>query len=267
MNLIIPKTKPSWKMKWKIALVSLSGIILFVWFILISIAPLTKMREFKNLVSADSLFIERFDSIYYRPEMSILLIEKTYKEALLKLSESDSIQLVINFADSTVNLSIKGVMIHQTKVNYLDKGKLLTKIPLIQEIKIFSQPLRVKSQFATIVKEPVVVRHAPKDTIEAALNAWQPDSLIEKPAFVAFSVEHNIRVILEQDNNKRFRDKWQKFNFQSRLFCKKTITSFVHFIKFKKQDYQPTIIIKMPADDLRAIYRALPTNSLIVLKL
>jgi hypothetical protein len=255
------------KMKLTTILLVFCGFVLFAWFTSIAMAPLNKKGEYQKLVYADSVFTESFDSIYYQPEISHLIKDKAYKEALIKLAESDSIQLVINLSDSTVNLSLKGVMIHQTKVSELHIDIFLRKVSLMQELKFFSQPLIVHSQYSTIVKEPVVVRHAPKDTTEAALNAWQPDTLVQNPAFMAFSVEHSIQVIFEQEDNKSAYDKWKKFGFYSHLLYRKTITSLERFLSLKPQEYKPTITIKMPVDDLRAIYRALPENTFVVIKL
>jgi hypothetical protein len=250
----------------KIALY-ISLTLLFVFLINIAFAPLHKMREFENQVDSDSLFLEKWDSIYLHPEMRMLVQEKAFKEALLKLAQSDSIQLVVNLSDSTVNLSIKGVVIHRTKVRSFERDRIFGKMPLNQQVKLFSQPLRVQSQYATIVKEPVVVRNAPKDTLEAALNAWQPDTLIQNPAFLILSAEHGINFIFEQENNPTMQDSWKRFEFYNRLRIKHSIQILSNSVRFRKQDYHPTITIKMAADDLRAIYRALPYNALIVLTL
>jgi len=254
-----------YKLNWKFKVFYLFLTVFFVFLINIAIAPLHKMQEFEGLVNSDSLFLEKYDSIYNHPEMRLLVKEKAFKEALLKLAESDSIQLVINLSDSTVNLSIKGVMIHQTKIRSIGSDKIFDEMPLIQEVKMFSKPLSVYSQYATFEKEPVVVRHAPKDTLDAALNAWQPDTLIQNPAFMILSVGYGINLIFEQEDNPVFQDKWQKFNFYNRLRFINSIRAVSNFVRLKKHDYHPAITIKMPVDDLRAIYRALPNNTFIVI--
>jgi hypothetical protein len=239
----------------------------FIFLINIAFAPLHKMREFENHLNSDSLFLEKYDPLYNHPEMRLMVKEKIYKEALLKLAGSDSIQLVINLSDSTVNLSIKGVVIHQTKVRSFERDKIFSKMPLNQQVKVFSQPLQVQSQFATIVKEPIVIRQAPKDTLEAEQNAWQPDTLIQDPAFLILSAEYGIHLIFEQEDNPTIRDKWKRFGFYNRLRIKHSIQSLSNSVRFRKQDYHPTITIKMPADELRAVYRALPQNALIVINI
>ena len=255
------------KLKLKIKALYIFFIVCFVFLVGIAIAPVHKMKEFENLTNTDTLFLENYDSMYNHPGMELLVKEKAYKEALLKLAESDSIQMVINLTDSTVKLSIKGVVIHQTKVNTFEKDKIFKKMQVIEQVKLFSQALAVHSQYASIVKEPVVVRNAPKDTLEAALNVSQPDTLIQNPAFLFLSTEYGMHLFFEQDENPTFNDKWQKFNFYNRLRIQRSIKAFIHLVLFQKQEYHPTIIIKMPVDDLRAIYRALPNKALIVLKI
>ena len=94
------------------------------------------------------------------------------------------------------------------------------------------------------MKEPVVVRHAPKDTLEAALNAWQPDTLIQNPAFAMLSLHHGINLIFEQEDNPTFKDKWKKFGFYNRLRIRSSIQAIYNFVRLKKQDYHPDIYHK-----------------------
>jgi len=255
------------RLSWKTRVLYLFFTLFFIFLLTVAIAPLHKMQEYENLVHSDSLFLEKYDDIYNQPDLKLLIKERSYKEALLKLSESDSIQLVINLSDSTVKLSIKGVVIHQSKVGSFDRDKIFEKMPLIQQLKLFSLPLAVHSQHATIVKEPVVVRHAPKDTLEAALNAWQPDTLIQNPAFTIFSLDYGINLILEQEDNPSFRDRWTRFNFYNSLRIRSSFRAISKFARLKKQDYHPDITIKMPVDDLRAIYRALPNQAFVVINI
>ncbi|MBC8321074.1 MAG: hypothetical protein H8E34_10155 [Bacteroidetes bacterium] len=241
--------------------------VVFVFLMSVALSPLYKLKEFEKLVKNDSLFIAKYDKNWSHSEFSEMVKEKTYKEALLKLAGKDSVQLAINLADSTVCLYINGVKIHKTVIKLFEQAKLLKKIPTMQYVKIFSQPLNISSQFATIVKEPVVIRQAPKDTIEAALNAWEPDTLLQNPAFLLLRLEHGIDLVFEQESNPVFYDKWIKFRFFNELWANKTLNALFCFFTFKKQEYYPVITIKIPANELRAIYRALPQNAFVVLKI
>lgn len=253
------------KMNWKNGLFSFLALLLFLFLIQVAISPLQKMKEYNQLAVSDSLFMAGYDSAFDDPELKSLVKDRTYKTALLQLSESDSIQLAINLYDSTANLFINGVLIHRTSIPSFKTDRLLKGMPLKQQIRLLSRPLPVHAQYATIVKEPIVVRHAPKDTLEAALNAWQPDTLIQNPAYCMLSLDFGIRLVLEQEDNPRFRDSWVRFVFYSRLKGEDSLRALVHFLSFRKQEYHPCISIKMPVNDLRAIYRALPGQAYVVL--
>lgn len=239
--------------------------IFFVFMFCVSISPIQKINEFEKNVRLDSVWTKRYDSIYNHPDIVPLIREKAYYEAFLKLSEKDSIQLAVNLHDSTVGISFKGLMLHTVKLKDVELDLLLKKLPNNIYTKLFSDPIKIISQNATIVKEPIVIRQAPKDTIEAALNAYQPDTLVQNPAFLHLQLENGIDIFFEQDVNLTKHDKWTKFKFKSKQNLSNIRNQIVRFFGFKKLDYNPSIIIKMPVDDLRAIYRALPTNAYVVI--
>ena len=230
----------------------------FFWFLVSkALSPVAKLRDLDRLVRNDTLFARENAAICMHPDMGALVREKAYKEALLELSGSDSIQLVVDLSDSTVNLYIRGVRIHTTKPGSVRRDRFFNAMPLIQQVKVFSRPLEIRSQFATIVKEPVVVRNAPRDTLEAAMDAWMPDTLIQKPAFLILHAEYGLDLIMEQEVNARFPDRWKKFTFHVRIRRERIFG----------REYHPAITLKMPASDLRAIYRALPCHARVVIRL
>lgn len=244
----------------KLTRYALMVIAVFILFC-ITISPINRINKFRNVVRADSLFIGTYDSSFSSPEMKSLLKELTYKKALLKLAEQDSIQLVINLRDSLVCLSIKGVIIHSTKIDYYKNDLLLSRLPSMEYSKLFGEPLPVYRQYSTIVKEPVVVRDAPKDTIEATMNAYTPDTLIQNPAFVQLRAAYGINIIIKQDLNPTVKDKLFYAKFNLKIFGEQ----ISDLIRFKGFAHQNRIVIKIPNNDLRAIYRALPKNTLLVL--
>ena len=235
-------------------------IALFVFFTTL-VSTAIRINEINRLVQADSLFVQSYDSSFNDPELSSLLKERTYKQALIKLSENDSIQLIVNLQDSIVALSIKGVIIHETKVEHFDIDHFFERLPQMSYARLFSYPLSVNSQYATIVKEPIVVRNAPKDTLEAALNAYEPDTLMQKPAFLQLKAEYGIHVLFQQETNPTLNDKISCLWFRIKILGSEVLDLIV----LKKPSYNSKIIIKIPNDELRSIYRALPTNTFLVL--
>ncbi|MCU4164374.1 hypothetical protein [Carboxylicivirga caseinilyticus] len=244
-----------------------SAVILLIWLISIAVAPYHKLNEIQKITNQDSSLNDKFDNIYYHNELESLIKDKIYKESLLKLSENDSIHLAINLVDSTVNLSIKGIFIHQAKIANLKTDKFWNSLSIKEELKLFSRPLMVQSIYTTIVKEPVVVREAPKDTLEASLNAWKPDTLIQNPAYIMLQTEYNFRIIIEQFENEPSFFNRVKLKFRNHLRFENLKESASNFLTFRRQEYIPTIIIELPTEDIRSIYRAIPTNTLIAIKM
>lgn len=242
-------------------------LLLFIVLISIAIAPLHKLNSFENLAKNDSTLSNRQGKAVNLDTFSERLMERSFKESLFELSEKDSIQMAVNLNDSVVCLYINGVKIHQTQVTYFEEDKLLMKLSNGAYLKIFSKPLEINQTYATIVKEPIVIRQAPKDTAEANLNAWKPDTLVQNPAYILFDLEVGIRLIFEQEITSSFNERWVKFGFYRRLWIANMRDLFYHFSHFTQPDYTPTITIKMPADDLRAIYRALPQRAYVVIYL
>lgn len=241
--------------------------LLFFYLMSIALSPLHKMKEFENHVQSDSLFISNFDPAWSHPELAEMVRKKAGKEALLKLANKDSIHLAVNLHDSSVCLYIKGVRIHRTKIRQFKIDGLLRKMPSMQYEMIFSHPQSITSQYATIVKEPIVIRQAPKDAAEAEQLAWQPDTLFQNPAFLLLGLEQGIDLVFYQESDQGFYDKWVKFKFRFRIWSGDGLQGIQRFVTFRKQEYHPKIIIAMPVDDLRAIYRALPLQAYVVLSI
>lgn len=259
-----------WKnstLQWKLIIVAgfsmLSILMLFLFSV--GFAPLNRMKEYEGLVARDTLLVEEYRPIHDHPDLRGLVRDVAYNQALLGLSEGDSIQLAVNLADSAVNLYLKGVKIHEIRIRQFRMDDFMEKIPNIQYVKLFASPVKVHSQHATIVKEPIVVREAPKDPEEAALNAWKPDTLVQNPAFLRLSLEHGINLVFEQDENPGLRDKWVRFTFRTGMKTGNLAGYSRNFLTLKKLEYHPTLVIRLPAEELRALYRALPGNAEVVL--
>ncbi len=241
-------------------------LVVLIFLLTVALAPVHYMKEADRLVRHDSLFSRETDSVCLTPDISALAREKVYVEALLKLAATDSIQLSVNLSDSAVCLYMKGVKIHQTRIGEFRQDRLLGRLPALPYMEMFSKPLEISTQYATIVKEPIVVRQAPRDTAEAALNAWQPDTLLQNPAFLWLRAEHGISLVFEQEANPAFHDRWVRFRFYSHLRAHRAWEALSRFFTFRRQEYHPTVTIRMPVDNLRAIYRALPQHASVVLK-
>ncbi len=230
-----------------------------------ALAPVYRLKIYRNYSEADSVFISQYDPSYNHPDLEALLKDVAYMKASLKISSLDSIQMIVNLRDSSVLLCLHGVTLHETRVTGLVMDPFLESLPIREYLKIFSEPVRVDLQKATFVKEPIMVRHAPSNPGEALPDAFIPDTLVQRPAFFLLSLQPGIQVIFEQDINRGIRDHLTRLCFRFAIITGQKMGVLADFLCFKRQEYRPRIIIRLPAEDLRAIYRALPSHASVVL--
>ena len=98
------------------------------------------------------------DSAYLR-----LLKEKAFLQSRIAMAETDSIYLTINFADSTANVEISGVVVHTSKMNSMQISKILRKGDDNIILSMLASHLTISDSYSTIKKEPVMIKMAPKE--------------------------------------------------------------------------------------------------------
>jgi hypothetical protein len=240
-------------------LIVLSFCTLFiVYFTLMSVlAPGRKLEELKKELAHEkaekkSGDIKVFDdSTYLR-----LLKERAYLQSRVVLAQTDSIYLTINLSDSSMNLEISGVVVHRAKIGSYKASRLLTGNENIVSAML-AAPLTISSDLATIKKEPVMIKMAPKDTSEYKPD-MMPDTSITEPVNYILEMTNGTRIFVYQiENNKRADRMTQlKFDLSDRLH--QTWEALRRIVVLKVPEYHPYIKIKLPRDDAKIIYRAIP---------
>jgi hypothetical protein len=228
-------------------------------------APLRKVNELNRIATSDSVFMKKSKAIAKYDGLLPLVKEKAYREAQVILAQQDSIGLIINFRNSTASLMLKGVEIQASKIVDYKRDKIFDGINAPAFRKLFSRPLHNTHDFSTFVKEPIVIKKAPKDTIEAMKMATLPVLLPIDPAYVSYDLDRGIKLIMIQDSIKTEDEKILEKHFKSDL--RKQIYSDIYssFSDLKKPKYTPTVILRLSGKDVRSIYRALPVKASFVM--
>lgn len=185
--------------------------------------------------------------------------EKTFLQSRIALAESDSIYLTINLADSTANLQIYGVTVHSAKIKDLKMSNILRKGNDYVISSLLSSPFTISSSIATIKKEPVMIRMAPKDTSEYKPDIM-PDTSITEPVNYKLVMTDGTRIYIYQEENEKLVDRMNRFRFDLRDRLRESLTSLKNVAVFKIPEYHLFIKIKVPRTDAKIIYRALPKN-------
>jgi hypothetical protein len=194
------------------------------------------------------------DSAYLK-----LLKEKAFYQSRVAMAETDSIYLTIDLPDSTVNLEISGVVVHKAKIKKTDISKILRDGNDYIISTMLSKPFTIKSNLSSIEKEPLMIKMAPKDTSEYQPDIM-PDTADFEPVNFIMELDFGVRILVYQYEKLNPGDRMHLFIFDLRYRFKNTMESLKSIFTFKIPEYYPFIKLRLPRDDAKIIYRALPVN-------
>ncbi len=241
----------------------IAGIPLLIIYLIFAITiPGREYRRISNSVYSDSLYMESFSKYTSLPES--IIKEKALKEAWITSSGNNSIGLLVNLKDSTAVLMVKGVPVHTSAITHYRIDGIIQMFELQVYYKLFSRPQAVINEHSTIVKESIIIKDAPKDTIEALQSVYMPDTLVKEPAFIALTTSENIKLVMEQDTRVSFIERKECCLFYGRELLSSFFSNVKQVLSIGQVNYFPEIYVALDSDDVRTIYRALPAKTLII---
>jgi hypothetical protein len=185
--------------------------------------------------------------------------EKSFYQARVLMAESDSICLALNLSDSTAILEITGVMVHKAKITGISMSKVFRKADEYSVSAMLATPLTVSKDYATIRKEPVMLKMAPKDTSEYKPDIL-PDTTNSEAVNCMLEMDNGIRLYLYQDLGNEEGGAVNLFLFDLNDRLRNIGDNLKSILRLKVPEYHPAIRIKLAKADARIIYRALPKN-------
>lgn len=241
------------------------GLAVLFYLVVTIAAPIRKINELNQIATSDSAFMKKSKAIATYSGLLPLVKEKAYREAQLILAQQDSIGLIINFRTSIASLMIKGVEIQSSKIIDFKRDKVFDGIDAPAFRRLFSKPLHNTHDFSTFVKEPIVVKKAPKDTIEAMKMATLPVLPPVEPAYVSYDLDRGFKLIMIQDScdtaEEILIEKQFKKDLRNQFYG--DIISGLKDLETPK--YTPTVVLRLSGRDVRSIYRALPVKASFVM--
>ena len=188
--------------------------------------------------------------------------EKAFIQSRIAMAETDSIGLTLNLRDSLALLEINGVVVHKTKISFMRICKAFNKANSYAVASMLSSPLKIISDTATIKKIPLMVKMAPKDTSEFKPDAI-PDTSSYEPVNYILEMNNGIRIFVYQQETEKSKDIYNQILFDITDRTKNTIAALRKMAAFEVPEYRLYIKIRMPKDDAKIIYRAVPQKGLI----
>jgi hypothetical protein len=247
----------------KIALIIIGVIVLAVivyYSVMMVLSPVRKLTEIKNEFAAiEEKAIAGNQQIKTDSAYLSLLKEKAFLQSRIVMAESDSIYLTISLADSTVRLEICGVMVHSAKMSDLSVSSIIAKGNENIILPLLSKPFTISSSIATIQKEPVMIKIAPKDTTEYKPDAMPDTSLTQTVCYI-LEMTNGTRIYVYQEEKDKPGDAKNLFAFDFNDRLRNTWLAVKNVAHFKVPEYHPYIKMKIPRDDAKIIYRAIPRH-------
>ncbi len=186
-----------------------------------------------------------------------LLKDKVFLQSKVAMAETDSISLALNLADSSVSLEISGVNVHMAKIRKLKISKILYSGEPGLITSMLATPLNIVMDYATIRKEPLMIKMAPKDTSEYKPDII-PDTSDYEPVNYILETDSGLRVYIFQDEENTPLERKNRFFFDLNYRLRNLKSSLKSVVSFKVPEYHPYIKIWLPKTDAKIVYRAMP---------
>lgn len=194
--------------------------------------------------------------------------EKNFEKNRLDLANQDSIYMVVDIPARKLAIEIKGVQVRTASILRVEMDQ---KIALFSHERLspwLNEPFSLKKFISTIPKIPIVVKEAPKDTIEAQKLSTKPLPPDSSVVYTSLYFNKNLILEINQDAPPQERElpKVQEYFAKTLEFSPK-LPAWKNLLNPAAIDQPLTIKIIVSAPDARAIYRAIPTRTNMVMKL
>jgi hypothetical protein len=189
----------------------------------------------------------------------------SFLNSTLQLSRGDSITFFIDLNDSLAILSFKGVSLFETKISHIKLSNGLKKLPPFFRDSLYSGPMEASKELSSVEKYPIILKQAPKDTIEAN-NMSSAELPTLNDVFYAFIFDNNLIIEVQQEEKKFIGIKKYYRNYKRRFNNLQRERNLAALRSNIERGYIYHLTIRVPRDDARSIYRALPLKPSVVVR-
>jgi hypothetical protein len=232
--------------------------LLIYYLVMILLAPAKKYEEIKGIFGFKQDENKPVDERIFTDSTYLsLLKEKSFLQSRVTMAESDSIYLTVNMPDSTVNLEINGVVVHKADIKKMNISRILKAKNDYTILSLLSSPFTISKNIASIEKEPLMIKMAPKDTSEFKPDII-PDTADYEPVNFIMEMDNGTTLYIYQEGKLRPGDGMRLFIFDMRYRLNCAGKALLKIVTFKVPDYQLFIKLRIPRTDAKIIYRALP---------
>lgn len=204
-------------------------------------------------------------------ETQLKLIDLRKKDFLLQsrfaLASDDSMYLILDLVNHTAILEIKGIALHECRILDVKISNSIKTFNAESLLNWMAQPFTLKRVDATIPKISFIEKIAPKDTLEANKMVVEPTIHKLDDVYLVMEFDRNLRLVISQsekpdeDGQKLISALRWKY---SKIEIERSVQSLT---KFNREPVKPQINIVLPKSDATILYKALPLNPRMILKM
>jgi hypothetical protein len=224
-------------------------------------ADTTEMAMVGLDADSSQMILQRVDTIWD------LELEKAYLSNLLLLSYQDSAYMNLNLTDSLLLLEINGVPVRECRLTDIRVTKRLRCLNKSQLLQWISTPFLGRADYSTIPKIRYLVKEAPKDTSEAALQNAGPLPADSSSVFFIIYFNRHLAIEVRQSEETYSHEDELIGSYEKEI--QRAVRSKTMQAVMAGLSPEPEIMIRLEVSkaDARAIYRGLPVYPGLALKL
>ena len=195
--------------------------------------------------------------------------EEKFEQVRLQLAGSGEICLSVDLREGVVTLEFKGIPLRQCKIQSYKMSDSIRRLRAKGQLSQWlDTSFTVQEEWATIPKAPIRIKEAPKSAEEA--EQAPPDDVPVETQDVNFTLQfdRNLTLSVKQIQPSSFSKRWQNTFSDLRQTLRTTGEALRSLFPSKNwsQDH-PWIELELSREDAKAIYRALPQNAEMALRL
>jgi len=200
-------------------------------------------------------------------QITPLEVQKAFLESRLQMSQANAVGLSVDLVDSTVCLEIKGVVVRSCRVPAFTVsalGRHLKRTGLVSQW--LSTPFILQFERATLPKAPIRIREAPKDTLEAALI--EDELPVEKGDLtVTMFFDRNLSMTIKPLPTGGWAGWRRQMSQLIRELLQRARAEINNLLHLTIPTPRVQISLELAQEDAKAIYRALPQDGRLALRM
>jgi hypothetical protein len=201
-------------------------------------------------------------------KMAALEINQAFLQTRLELSKQDSICLVVDLLDSTASLEVRGVPMRRCKILRFRSSGLARRLRNQGRLhQWLAAPFILQEQLATLPKAPIRIKEAPRDTIEASESKGEDLPIEQRDAEFTLHFDRNLTLSVEQAQPPSFSGRLRELWYDLRRNFNEARDAVAALMHLQLPQHRLWIEIELSREDAKAIYRALPTQAGLALRL